>query len=173
MLEGGVTDAERSEATIRMRDAEARRRNLEDLQMETARKAARYPNSDRASAEIISRFMRSGLYSAEQINELTDQNGKFSLKALTDDLQKRISSAITEESQWRKVAEWTDKEEKRRPQFTTTSVNFMDRMSKMGLYMTGGFAAGQGSVEVQVLKEQKDILKKIEKNTANTASTYS
>lgn len=115
MLEGGVTDAERSEATIRMQDAEFRRRNLEDLQMYAARKAAKYPNSDRASAEIISRFMRSGIYSAEQINELTDQNGKFSLKALTDDLQKRISSAITEESQWRKVAEWTDKEEKRQP----------------------------------------------------------
>lgn len=49
----------------------------------------------------------------------------------------------------------------------------MDKMSKMGLYMSGGFAAGQGNVEVQVLKEQKDILKKIEKNTANTAATYS
>lgn len=52
-------------------------------------------------------------------------------------------------------------------------VNFMDNMSKMGLYMTGGFAAGQGNVEVQVLKEQKDILKKIERNTENTAATYS
>ena len=49
----------------------------------------------------------------------------------------------------------------------------MDNMSKMGLYMTGGFAAGQGNVEVQVLKEQKDILKKIERNTENTAATYS
>ena len=31
MLEGGVTDAERKEATIRLRDAEFRRKNLEDL----------------------------------------------------------------------------------------------------------------------------------------------
>ena len=49
----------------------------------------------------------------------------------------------------------------------------MDKMSKMGLYMSGGFNTGQGNVEVQVLKEQKDILKKIEKNTQNTAGLYS
>lgn len=57
--------------------------------------------------------------------------------------------------------------------FETRRTNFMDAMSKMGLYMSGGFAAGRDNVEVQVLKEQKDILKKIEKNTANKASTYS
>lgn len=109
--------------------------------MYTARKAAKYPNADRAAAEVISRFMKSGLYSAEQINEITDKDGKFSLKALTDDLQKRISSALTEEKHWREVAEWTE-EDTNQQKFDTKSVNFMDNMSKMGLYMTGGFAAG-------------------------------
>lgn len=49
----------------------------------------------------------------------------------------------------------------------------MDNMSKMGLYMSGGFSTGGGSVEVQIMKEQKDILKKIERNTQNTAASYS
>ena len=79
---------------------------------------------------------------------------------------------MTEEKQWRKVAEWTDKDAKKQ-KFDTKTVNFMDKMSKMGLYMSGGFNTGQGNVEVQVLKEQKDILKKIEKNTQNTAGLYS
>lgn len=56
----------------------------------------------------------------------------------------------------------------------TKLVNFMDNMSRMGLYMSGGYAnAGGGSVEVQIMKEQKDILKKIERNTENTAASYS
>lgn len=54
--------------------------------------------------------MKSGLYSDLEINELVDKNGKFDLKALTDDLQARITSALKEESQWKKVVDWEDKQ---------------------------------------------------------------
>ena len=47
-------------------------------------------------------------------------------------------------------------------------------MSKMGLYMSNAFASGQGNVTIDVLKEQKNILQKIEKNTAaGQSATYS
>lgn len=49
-------------------------------------------------------------------------------------------------------------------------------MSQMGLYMNGSFAAGGGRVEIEIEKEQRDILKQIESNTRNNANdeaTYS
>lgn len=146
--------------------------------METARKAAKYPNADRAAAEIISRFMRSGLYSAEQINELTDQNGKFSLKALTDDLQKRISGALAEESQWRKVVEYEEKPQKVQEPKTSKAPDlskYVNQLDRIGGYM-GRFTANLANIgvdkQLDELKKQTVELQEIANNTKDSTSRY-
>lgn len=54
-------------------------------------------------------------------------------------------------------------------------ISWVDNMSKMGLYMSNNLAAGGGKVEVEIMKEQKTLLQKIEENTrasSNDGSTY-
>lgn len=55
----------------------------------------------------------------------------------------------------------------------TRRTNFLDDMSRMGLYMSTSFAKGGGLTEVDILKEQKDLLQKIADNTADNAAVYS
>lgn len=46
-------------------------------------------------------------------------------------------------------------------------------MSRMGLYMSTAFAKGGGMTEVEIMKEQKNLLERIAENTENSSSEYS
>lgn len=50
--------------------------------------------------------------------------------------------------------------------------SFMNAMDKMGLYMSNNAFSQMKNPELDIMKEQKDILEKIEENTQDFAATY-
>lgn len=67
------------------------------------------------------------------------------------------------ESRIRQAGQFLEKSNK--DSVETLKTSWMDDLSRMGLYMNTSFANGGGYSEMDILKDQKSILEKIEQNT--------
>ena len=166
MLEGGVTDDERRRAEIMRNDAQFRRKNLEDLYLDVHRQSVKGGDLQTSVAKAVVTMLRSGLYADSDINDLVAQGGFSGLFA---DLEKRINEAASEEKSWESVL-------KQKPEkiaastIQTVKTDWLDQLSRQGLYMSNRFAQmGGGYSEIDVLKEQTKVLEKIESNTRDSS----
>ena len=65
---------------------------------------------DTGVAKVISSLMKSGLYTPQEINEIT-KNGKV-YESVMDDLSKKIDEASKQSDQYKKVLDQYEKERK-------------------------------------------------------------
>ena len=72
MKEGGVTEEERASAAGAKEQAEGSLRALEDLMLRMEKSSVKAGGGDKGAAAAINEAMKSGLYSAEDINKLSE-----------------------------------------------------------------------------------------------------
>lgn len=109
MKEGGVTEEERASAAGAKEQAEGSLRALEDLMLRMEKSSVKAGGGDKGAAAAINEAMKSGLYSAEDINKLSENGNP--LQALLDDISKKMRAASKDAKTWDSVLKQYNKEQ--------------------------------------------------------------
>jgi outer membrane murein-binding lipoprotein Lpp len=109
MKEGGVTEKERAAAAGAKEQAEGSLRALEDLMLSMEKSSVKAGGGDKGAAAAINEALKSGLYSDEDINKLSENGNP--LQALLDDISKKMKAASKDAKTWDSVLKQYNKEQ--------------------------------------------------------------